>query len=36
MTTINIAFLRTKFSLRLNGQSFNQSDDIVHIDGKNV
>ncbi len=33
MKTINIAPLQAKFSLILNGQSFNQSDDIVHVNG---
>ncbi len=36
MKTINIASLRAKFSLILNGQSFNQSDDIVRVDGTKV
>ncbi len=34
--TINIALLRAKFSLISNSQSFNQSDDIVRIDGTKV
>ncbi len=36
MKTINIAFLQAKFSLILNSQSFNQSDNIMHIDGTKV
>lgn len=36
MKTINIALLQAKFLLILNGQSFNQSDDIVRVDGTKV
>ncbi len=36
MKTINIATLRAKFSLILNGQTFNQSDDIVRVDGTKI
>lgn len=32
--TINITLLKTKFELILSGLDFNQSDDILHIDGK--
>ena len=34
--TINIALLQAKFLLILNGQSFNQSDDIVRVDGSKI
>ncbi len=34
--TINIALLQAKFLLILNWQNFNQSDDIVRIDGINI
>ena len=36
MKTINIALLQAKFLLILNGQSFNQSDDIVQVDGLKI
>ncbi len=34
--TINIALLQVKFSLILNSQNFNQSDDIVRVDGTKI
>ena len=34
--TINIALLQAKFSLILNDKSFNQLDNIVHIDGTKI
>lgn len=34
--SINIALMQAKFSLILDGQSFNQSDNIVHVDSTKV
>ncbi len=34
--TINITLFQAKFSLILNGQSFNQSDDIICVDGTKI
>ncbi len=36
MKTINIVFLWAKFLLILNGENFNQLDNIVCVDGKKV
>ncbi len=36
MKPINIALLQAKFSLILNGQNFNQSYDLVYVDGTKI